>query len=100
LVLLAAVGQGAEIRVPQSIARSPASGNKNHRILLQNNQGTGITYSGTPSVLWFVATAKLVVYPPPYFGYKLLVFMSLQVGLRCKIVITKELFAKSSRIRS
>jgi hypothetical protein len=40
------------------------------------------------------------MYPHPYFGRKILVFMRLQEGLRCKIVITKELPAKSSRIRS
>jgi hypothetical protein len=39
-------------------------------------------------------------YPHPYFGNKILIFMSLQAGLRCKIVKTKELRLKSSRIRS
>jgi hypothetical protein len=39
-------------------------------------------------------------YPHPYFVNKFLVFIGLQVWLRCKIVKTKELFAKSSRIRS
>jgi hypothetical protein len=39
-------------------------------------------------------------YPHPYFGRKILVFMRLQTGLRCKIVKTKEFPAKSSRIRS
>ena len=39
-------------------------------------------------------------YPHPYFGRKILVFMRLQGGLRCKIFITKEFPAKSSRIRS
>jgi hypothetical protein len=39
-------------------------------------------------------------YPHPYFGRKILVFLRLQTGVRCKIVITKELPAKSSRIRS
>jgi hypothetical protein len=39
-------------------------------------------------------------YPHPYFGRKILVFLRLQGGLRCKIVITKEFPAKSSRIRS
>jgi hypothetical protein len=38
--------------------------------------------------------------PHPYFGNKILVFLKLREGLRCKIVKTKELFAKSSRIRS
>jgi hypothetical protein len=38
--------------------------------------------------------------PHPYFGCKILVFMSLQAWLRCKIVKTKEFPAKSSRIRS
>jgi hypothetical protein len=32
--------------------------------LLQNNQETGITYSGTPSGLWFVPTAKLMLERP------------------------------------
>jgi hypothetical protein len=40
------------------------------------------------------------LYPHPYFGRKILVFMSLQTVLRCKIVKTKELPAKSPRIRS
>jgi hypothetical protein len=39
-------------------------------------------------------------YPHPYFVNKFLVFMGLQAWLRCKIVKTKELSAKSSRIRS
>jgi hypothetical protein len=39
-------------------------------------------------------------YPHPYFGRKILVFLRLQTGLRCKIVKTKEFPAKSSRIRS
>jgi hypothetical protein len=38
--------------------------------------------------------------PLPYLGRKILVFLRLQTGLRCKIVITKEFPAKSSRIRS
>jgi hypothetical protein len=38
--------------------------------------------------------------PHPYFGRKILVFIGLQTVLRCKIVKTKELPAKSSRIRS
>ena len=43
----------------------------------------------------------IVWYPPhPYFGRKVVVFLMLQTGLRCKVVKTKELFAKSSRIRS
>jgi addiction module HigA family antidote len=33
-------------------------------------------------------------YPHPYFGCKILVFMRLQAGYCCKIVKTKELFAK------
>jgi hypothetical protein len=36
--------------------------------LLQDNQETGIPNSGTPSRLWFVPTAKLVLerpHPPP-----------------------------------
>jgi hypothetical protein len=33
-------------------------------------------------------------YPHPYFGCKILVFMMLQAGYCCKIVKTKELFAK------
>src|SRR5271157_2209404 len=41
-----------------------------------------------------------MVYPHPYFGCKILVFLSLRTGLRCKIVKTKEFPAKSSRIRS
>jgi hypothetical protein len=45
-------------------------------------------------------TRPSVTYPHPYFGNKISVFKSLQVGMRCKIVKTKELFAKSSRIRS
>jgi hypothetical protein len=39
-------------------------------------------------------------YPHPYFGRKILVFLRLQAGVRCKIVKTKEFPAKSSRIRS
>jgi hypothetical protein len=39
-------------------------------------------------------------YPHPYFVNKFLVFMGLQAWLRRKIVKTKELSAKSSRIRS
>jgi hypothetical protein len=39
-------------------------------------------------------------YPHPYFGHKILVSKSLQAGLRCKIVKTKEFPAKSSRTRS
>jgi hypothetical protein len=39
-------------------------------------------------------------YPHPYFGRKILVFLRLRGGLRCKIVKTKEFPAKSSRIRS
>jgi len=39
-------------------------------------------------------------HPHPYFGCKFLVFLSLQTGLRCKIVKTKEFPAKSSSIRS
>jgi hypothetical protein len=72
--------------------------------LLQNNQETGITYSCTPSELWFVPTAKLVLHcmvpPHPYFGRKVVVLLLLQTGVGCKVVKTKELFAKSSRIRS
>jgi hypothetical protein len=71
--------------------------------LLQNNQEACIPYSGTPSGLWFVPTANLVLLdgtPHPYFGRKVVVFLMLQTGLRCNIVKTKELFAKSSRIRS
>src|ERR1039458_3558151 len=47
-------------------------------------------------------TAKLVYQAPPhpYFVNKFLVFLSLQTGLRCKIVKTKKFPAKSSRIRS
>jgi hypothetical protein len=41
-----------------------------------------------------------MTYPHPYFGCKFPIFMSLQTVLCCKIVKTKELFAKSSRIRS
>jgi hypothetical protein len=70
---------------------------------LANNQETGIPYSGTPSWLWFVPTAKLVLrwmVPPPYFGCKRLVFLMLQAVLRCIIFKTKEFPAKSSRIRS
>jgi hypothetical protein len=32
--------------------------------LLQNSQAIGIPYSGTPSGLWFVPTAKLVLERP------------------------------------
>jgi hypothetical protein len=39
-------------------------------------------------------------YPHPYFANKILCFMSLQAGLRCKIVKTKKFPTKSSRIRS
>jgi hypothetical protein len=38
--------------------------------------------------------------PHPYFGHNILVFIGLQTAFRCKIVKTKELPAKSSRIRS
>jgi hypothetical protein len=38
--------------------------------------------------------ASYTTYPHPYFGRKILVFMSLQTVLRCKIVKTKELPAK------
>ena len=43
---------------------------------------------------------SFVVYPHPYFGRKILFFLRLQGGVRCKIVKTKEFPAKSSRIRS
>jgi len=39
-------------------------------------------------------------YPHPYFVRKFLVFISLRVGYRCKILITMKFPAKSSRIRS
>jgi hypothetical protein len=39
-------------------------------------------------------------YPHPYFGCKIHVFLKLQTGLLCKILITKKFHAKSSRIRS
>lgn len=39
-------------------------------------------------------------HPHPYFGCKFLVFLPLQIRLRCKIVKTKEFPAKSSRIKS
>jgi hypothetical protein len=39
-------------------------------------------------------------YPHPYFVNKPIVFWRLQAWFRCKIVKKKELFAKSSRIRS
>jgi len=42
----------------------------------------------------------LVTPSPPYFGCNLIVFLRLQTGLRCKIVKTKRLPAKSSWIRS
>jgi len=35
-------------------------------------------------------------YPHPYFGRKILVFLRLRAGWRCKIVKTKKLFAESS----
>jgi hypothetical protein len=38
--------------------------------------------------------------PHPYFVNKILVFFDLRVWLRCKIIKTKELFAKSSSERS
>jgi hypothetical protein len=40
------------------------------------------------------------IHPHPYFVNKILVFFGLRAGFRCKIVKTKELFAKSSSIRS
>ena len=43
---------------------------------------------------------SFVVYPHPYFGRKILVFLRLQTGLRCKILITKKFPAKYSWIRS
>ena len=50
-----------------------------HRMsLLQNNQETGITYSGTPSGLWIVPTAKLVLrwmVPPPILWTQLHCFL-------------------------
>ena len=46
------------------------------------------------------AVGSKIRYPHPYFGRKILVFLRLQAGLRCKIVKTKEFPAKSSRIRS
>ena len=48
---------------------------------------------------WPIWTENLVP-PHPYFGCKLIVFNGLQMVIRCKIFKTKELFAKSSRIRS
>jgi hypothetical protein len=42
----------------------------------------------------------MIGYPHPYFANKLLVFLRLRVGLRCKILITMKFPAKSSRIRS
>jgi hypothetical protein len=51
----------------------------------------------TGGTLW---QSWYIRYPHPYFGRKILVFMRLQGGLRCKIVKTKEFPAKSSRIRS
>jgi hypothetical protein len=47
-----------------------------------------------------VATFHTTYPPHPYFGHKILVSISLQTIFRCKIVRTKELTAKSSRIRS
>jgi hypothetical protein len=41
-----------------------------------------------------------LVYPHPYFVNKILVFMSLQAGLRCKILKTMKFPAKYSWIRS
>jgi hypothetical protein len=69
----------------------------------QNYLETGITDSVSPPAPWLVPRAKLHPVRPtphPYFGRKILVFRSLRVGLRCKIVKTKKLPAKSSRIRS
>jgi hypothetical protein len=39
-------------------------------------------------------------YPHPYFGRKILVFLRLRGGLRCKILKAKKFPAKSSSIRS
>jgi hypothetical protein len=44
--------------------------------------------------------SRCMGYPHPYFAYKIFAFFSLRIGVRRKIVKTKELFAKSSRIRS
>jgi hypothetical protein len=44
--------------------------------------------------------AFYTTYPHPYFWHKILVFIGLQTVFRCKIVKTKELPAKSPRIRS
>ena len=58
--------------------------------LLDDKAAIGV--HGIPN--WYIG------YPHPYFGRKILVFLRLQTGLRCKIVKTKEFPAKSSRIRS
>jgi hypothetical protein len=71
--------------------------------LMQNHHESDIPYSVPPLGLWFVPTAKLVLYVPyphPYFRRNRLVFLRIQAWYRCKIFITKELPAKSSRIRS
>jgi len=64
---------------------------------LQNYLGTGITDSAAPSAPWL---APYTTYPHPYFGHNILVLIGLQTAFRCKIVKTKELPVKLSRIRS
>jgi hypothetical protein len=54
----------------------------------------GTPDQGHPPPGWIVG------YPHPYFGRKVVVFLRLQMGLRYKVVKTKEFPANSSRIRS
>jgi hypothetical protein len=70
--------------------------------VLQNYQETGKPDSVAPPGLWFDPTAKLVhtAPTPPYFGRKLLILLMLRAVFRRSIVKTKELPAKSPRIRS
>jgi hypothetical protein len=55
-------------------------------------------YAAPASETWGTRQEHRV--PHPYFGCKILVFLRLQAGLRCKIVKTKEFPAKLPRIRS
>jgi hypothetical protein len=50
--------------------------------------------------MWEATTLDPRMHPHPYFGDKILVFMSLEAVVRCKIFKTKEFHAKYSRIRS
>jgi hypothetical protein len=60
------------------------------------DQGTGIREQGTG---WDLGAPFLmhvsVTYPHPHFENNLIGFIDLRIGIRCKIVITIELFSKS-----